>query len=39
MKEAGIELVLNQTIRAIFLDWNFETDLGYVMFLLDSKNP
>lgn len=35
MKEAGLEEVLRQPISAIFLDWNFQTDLGYVVFVLE----
>lgn len=37
MKEAGFEEVLRQSISAIFLDWNFKTDVGYVAFILERK--
>ncbi|KOF10660.1 hypothetical protein AC739_08345 [Planococcus glaciei] len=33
--EVGIESVLNRSIAETFLDWNFEKDLGFTIFLLE----
>ena len=38
MNEAGFEAVLKQSINEIFLDWNFETDISYVLFILEPKD-
>lgn len=35
--EAGLEAVLKRTITETFLDWNFEEDKSYTVFLLEQK--
>lgn len=37
LDEVQLETVLNRDISETFLDWNFEADLSYVVFLLESK--
>ena len=35
--EAGLETVLKRAINETFLDWNFEKDKSYTVFLLEPK--
>lgn len=37
MREAGLEAVVKRSINEIFLAWNFNEDLGYVVFLLEAQ--
>ncbi|MBZ5199835.1 DUF2294 family protein [Planomicrobium chinense] len=37
--EAGVESVLKRKIRDVFLDWNFETDMGYLVCILEPQTP
>lgn len=37
LKEAQLETVLNRTISDTFLDWNFEEDKSYAVFLLEQE--
>ncbi|MDN7242393.1 Na-translocating system protein MpsC family protein [Planococcus sp. N028] len=37
LKEVQLETVLKRKISETFLDWNFDTDLGYVVFLLEPN--
>ncbi|RNF41292.1 DUF2294 domain-containing protein [Planococcus salinus] len=36
LKEVQLEAVLKRTISETFVDWNFDSDLGYIVFILDS---
>jgi len=37
MIEAGrFEAILNRNINEVFFDWNFDTDVGYTVFLLEA---
>ncbi|MGK7379725.1 DUF2294 domain-containing protein [Planococcus sp. 1R117A] len=38
LEEARLETVLKRQISETFLDWNFNEDLGYIVFLLEPKN-
>ncbi|MDQ0430305.1 uncharacterized protein YbcI [Planomicrobium stackebrandtii] len=35
--EVQLEAVLNRRISETFLDWNFEADIGYIVFFLEPK--
>ncbi|MGI2328972.1 DUF2294 domain-containing protein [Planococcus sp. YIM B11945] len=35
--EVQIEAVLNRRVSETFFDWNFEADVGYIVFLLEPK--
>lgn len=35
--QAGLEMVLHREIQETFLDWNFESDVGYAVFVLEAK--
>lgn len=37
LKEVQIASVLNRKIKETFVDWNFQTDKGFVVFVLDPK--
>ncbi len=37
LEEVGLEQALNRTISEIFLDWDFEKDVSYIVFLLEPK--
>lgn len=37
LKEAQLETILNRTISETFLDWNFEEDKSYTVFLLEPE--
>ncbi|MGO1058201.1 DUF2294 domain-containing protein [Planococcus sp. FY231025] len=34
LDQAGLENILHQNIQETFLDWNFDEDLGYIVFVL-----
>ncbi len=36
MQEVQLETVLKRNISEIFIDWNFEEDISYIAFTLDS---
>ncbi|MCP2035427.1 uncharacterized protein YbcI [Planomicrobium sp. HSC-17F08] len=37
LREVGLESVLKCSITETFLDWNFDKDLGFTIFLLETK--
>ena len=39
LQEVQLESVLKRSISETFLDWNFDTDVSYVVFLLEPKKP
>ncbi|MGM0896298.1 MAG: Na-translocating system protein MpsC family protein [Bacillota bacterium] len=38
MKETEFTQLLKRNVREIFLDWEFSTDISYILVLLDRKN-
>lgn len=38
LEQAGLENVLHRKIQESFLDWNFDEDLGYIVFVLEPSN-
>lgn len=37
LKEVQLETILKRPILETFVDWNFDTDLGYIVFILEAK--
>ncbi len=37
LREVELEKTLNSRISETFLDWNFETDVSYIVFVLDAR--
>lgn len=35
LQEVQLEAVLNRSISETFLDWNFDADLSYIVFILE----
>ena len=39
LQEVQLEEVLKRSISETFLDWDFDADLSYIVFLLEPKEP
>lgn len=39
LQKVGLEEVLNRNIQETFLDWNFDQDVGYAIFILEPGSP
>ncbi|TWT00155.1 Na-translocating system protein MpsC family protein [Planomicrobium sp. CPCC 101079] len=39
LQEVQLEAALNRRISETFLDWNFDTDVSYIVFLLEPNHP
>lgn len=37
LEEAGFESVFKQRTQVIFLDWDYDSNIGYVILVLDAK--